>query len=51
VRRVPDLLVPGQWAVECKIVRPFGDNGGLRNTGLKMFSTLMPATPARLVIV
>ena len=27
IRRLPDLLVPGQWAVECKIARPFGDNG------------------------
>ncbi len=26
-KRLPDLLVPGQWAVELKIVRPFGDNG------------------------
>lgn len=26
-KRTPDLLVPGQWAVECKIARPFGDNG------------------------
>ncbi len=25
--RVPDVLVPGQWALEFKIVRPFGDNG------------------------
>jgi hypothetical protein len=28
-RRVPDLLIPGQWAIEVKIVRPFGDNGKL----------------------
>lgn len=26
-KRLPDLLIPGQWAVELKIVRPFGDNG------------------------
>ena len=26
-RRSPDLLVPGEWAIEFKIVRPFGDNG------------------------
>jgi len=26
-KRLPDLLVPDQWAVELKIVRPFGDNG------------------------
>ncbi len=25
--RVPDVLVPGRWALEFKIVRPFGDNG------------------------
>jgi hypothetical protein len=25
--RVPDLLVPNCWALEFKIVRPFGDNG------------------------
>ncbi len=27
VRRVPDLLIPAHWALEFKIVRPFGDNG------------------------
>ena len=26
-RRVPDVLVPNRWALEFKIVRPFGDNG------------------------
>jgi hypothetical protein len=26
-KRSPDLLVPGFWAIEFKIVRPFGDNG------------------------
>lgn len=26
-REHQNLLVPGQWAVECKIARPFGDNG------------------------
>ena len=26
-KRLPDLLVPEQWAVELKVVRPFGDNG------------------------
>lgn len=26
-RRTPDLLVPGQWALEFKIARPFGNNG------------------------
>lgn len=26
-KRLPDLLIPGSWAVELKIVRPFGDNG------------------------
>jgi hypothetical protein len=26
-KRLPDLLIPGQWAVELKVVRPFGDNG------------------------
>lgn len=25
--RTPDLIVPGEWALEFKIVRPFGDNG------------------------
>jgi hypothetical protein len=25
--RTPDLLVKGQWALEFKIARPFGDNG------------------------
>lgn len=23
----PDILIPERWAVECKIVRPYGDNG------------------------
>jgi hypothetical protein len=26
-KRLPDLLIPGEWAVELKVVRPFGDNG------------------------
>ena len=26
-KRTPDLLVPGKWALEFKIARPFGDNG------------------------
>jgi len=26
-KRAPDILIPGQWAIELKIVRPFGDNG------------------------
>lgn len=24
---LPDLLIPGRWALEFKIIRPFGDNG------------------------
>ena len=26
-RRTPDLFIPGQWAIEFKIARPFGYNG------------------------
>jgi hypothetical protein len=26
-KRTPDLLIPGSWALEIKIARPFGDNG------------------------
>jgi len=26
-KRLPDLLVPEDWAVELKVLRPFGDNG------------------------
>lgn len=26
-KRTPDLLIPGRWALEFKLVRPFGDNG------------------------
>ncbi|GEM_PF-715037 len=26
-KRQPDLLIPGQWSIEFKIIRPFGDNG------------------------
>jgi hypothetical protein len=26
-KRLPDLLIPGLWALELKIIRPFGDNG------------------------
>lgn len=26
-KRTPDLLVKGEWALEIKITRPFGDNG------------------------
>ena len=25
----PDILIPGSWAIECKIVRPFGDNDAI----------------------
>jgi hypothetical protein len=27
IKRLPDLLIPGEWAIEFKILRPFGDNG------------------------
>ena len=26
-KRTPDLLIQGEWAIEFKIARPFGDNG------------------------
>ena len=26
-KRLPDLLIPGEWAIELKVIRPFGDNG------------------------
>ncbi len=26
-RRTPDLLIAGEWAIEFKLVRPYGDNG------------------------
>lgn len=26
-KRLPDILIPGRWAIEAKIIRPFGDNG------------------------
>lgn len=26
-KRTPDLLIPGHWALEFKIARPYGDNG------------------------
>jgi hypothetical protein len=26
-KRLPDVLIPGEWALEFKIIRPFGDNG------------------------
>lgn len=26
-KRNPDVLIPGRWALEFKIVRPYGDNG------------------------
>ncbi|OQB40600.1 MAG: hypothetical protein BWY06_01129 [Candidatus Latescibacteria bacterium ADurb.Bin168] len=26
-KRQPDLLIPGEWQVEFKVIRPFGDNG------------------------
>ncbi len=26
-KRLPDLLIPQSWAVEFKVIRPFGDNG------------------------
>ncbi|MCZ7583510.1 MAG: hypothetical protein M5R36_09350 [Deltaproteobacteria bacterium] len=27
IKRQPDLLIPTQWQIEFKVVRPFGDNG------------------------
>ena len=27
IRRQPDLIITGEWAIEFKIIRPFGDNG------------------------
>lgn len=29
MKRLPDLLIPGEWAIEFKVIRPFGDNGKL----------------------
>jgi hypothetical protein len=29
IKRTPDVLVPDEWAIEVKLVRPFGDNGKL----------------------
>jgi len=26
-KRMPDLLIPGAWALEFKVIRPYGDNG------------------------
>ncbi|MGA2240848.1 MAG: hypothetical protein ABSH11_02265 [Verrucomicrobiota bacterium] len=26
-KRQPDLLIPHQWQIELKVIRPFGDNG------------------------
>lgn len=26
-KRLPDLLIPNEWAIEFKVIRPFGDNG------------------------
>ena len=26
IKRLPDILIPNRWAIEAKIVRPFGDN-------------------------
>lgn len=26
-KRDPDILIPGYWAIEAKLARPFGDNG------------------------
>src|SRR5579883_3455074 len=28
-KRTPDILISGQWALEVKVARPFGDNGRL----------------------
>ncbi|HLG96990.1 MAG TPA: hypothetical protein VKX49_11820 [Bryobacteraceae bacterium] len=33
-KRTPDILISGQWALEVKLARPFGDNGDLRRIGL-----------------
>ena len=26
-KRIPDMLIPNEWAIEFKITRPYGDNG------------------------
>ena len=26
-KRLPDILIPGKWPIEAKIIGPFGDNG------------------------
>jgi hypothetical protein len=46
-KRLPDLLIPGEWAIEFKIVRPFGDNGNLPSIGLRMYCTRTRVIPAR----
>jgi hypothetical protein len=43
VKRMPDLLIPGKWALEFKIVRPYGDNGGLQTTWQYQFSGVRKA--------
>ena len=46
-----DFVLPGEWAVEVKLARPFGDMANLRSDGRKTCFTRMEATQARLATV
>ncbi len=43
-KRSPDLLIRGDWAVEVKIAKPFGDNGKEAETGQSIYFSPIPAT-------
>ena len=49
-KRLPDMLIPGQWALEFKIIRPFGDNGLPAEHWSENILILIPATRAHSAI-
>jgi hypothetical protein len=47
-KRTPDLLIQGDWAIEFKIARPFGDNGKLaENWSVNLLSISRKRQPYR----
>ena|GEM_PF-2416655 len=49
-KRLPDVLIPGQWALEFKLCGHLAITGFRQNTGRKTFSIRTRATRARSAI-
>jgi hypothetical protein len=44
-KRLPDLLIPGEWAVDLKLFALLGTMAIQQNTGRKTYSTPTPTVP------